>query len=198
MPPGASNGTFFFKSFQSDWRAQRWAPSVDGLKVLVRCMLWSVRARFHCGKQNAKRCVFMTVARQICILEYGVSLSCKRGLKRTQTKTGVSEGGGEKIHANVNAAKRELRNTLFFSKKTKVFDCHLSQRFSRRHWLLSANGEFVRKLLWSRNYENVSLSSFHAAHAENRKRTELVFRVEATFSETWPKRNHVKKRARFS
>ena len=62
----------------------------------------------------------MTVARQICILEYGVSLSCKRGLKRTQTKTGVSEGGGgEKIHANVNAAKREFRNALFSSKKTK-------------------------------------------------------------------------------
>ena len=34
----------------------------------------------------------MTVARQICIFEYGVSLSGKRELKRTQTKTGVSEG----------------------------------------------------------------------------------------------------------
>ena len=44
--------------------------------------------------KRAKRCVFMTVARQICILEYGVSFSCKRGLKRTQTKTGVSVGGG--------------------------------------------------------------------------------------------------------
>ena len=89
----------------------------------------------------------MTVASQICILEYGVSLSCKRGLKRTQTKTGVSEGGGEKIHANVNAAKREFRNALFSSKKRKQFYCQLSQRFSRRHWLLRAKGEFVRKLL---------------------------------------------------
>ena len=81
-----------------------------------------VRARSHCGKQNAKRCVFMTVARQICSFEYGVSLSCKRGLKRTQTKTGVSDGG-EKIHANVNAAKRELRNALFSSQKPKIFGC---------------------------------------------------------------------------
>ena len=56
---------------------------------------WTCMADYsHCGKRNANRCVFMTVARQICILEYGVSLSCKRGLKRTQTKTGVSEGGG--------------------------------------------------------------------------------------------------------
>ena len=68
----------------------------------------------------------MTVARQSCIFEYGVSLSGKRELKRTQTKTGVSEGGGgggEKIHANVNATKRELRNALFSSQKPKVFDC---------------------------------------------------------------------------
>ena len=65
----------------------------------------------------------MTVAQQICILEYGVSLSGKRELKCTQTKTGVSEGGGggggEKIDANVNAAKREFRNALFSSKKRK-------------------------------------------------------------------------------
>ena len=54
-----------------------------------------IRARFHCGKQNAKRCVSMTVARQICIFEYGVSLSGKRELKRAQTKTGSpKEGGG--------------------------------------------------------------------------------------------------------
>ena len=38
-----------------------------------------VRALSHCGKQNAKRCAFMTVPGQICILEKGVSLSCKRG-----------------------------------------------------------------------------------------------------------------------
>ena len=70
----------------------------------------------------------MTVAWQICILEYGVSLSCKRGLKRTQTKTGVCEGGGggaEKIHANVNAAKRELRNAIFSLQKPNVFDRQL-------------------------------------------------------------------------
>ena len=36
----------------------------------------------------------MTVAGQICIFEYGVSLSWKRELKRTQTKTGVPEVGG--------------------------------------------------------------------------------------------------------
>ena len=56
-------------------------------------------------------------------------------------------GGGEKIHANVNAAKRELRNALFSSQKPKVFYCQLSQRFSRGHRLLNAKGEFVRKLL---------------------------------------------------
>ena len=84
-----------------------------------------LRARSHCGTENAKHCVLMTVARQICILGYGVSLSCKRELKRTQTKTGVSDGGGgrEKILANVNAAKREFRNGLFSSQKRKVFCC---------------------------------------------------------------------------
>ena len=30
-------------------------------------------------------------------------------------------GGGEKIHANVNAGKRELRNALFSSQKPKFF-----------------------------------------------------------------------------
>ena len=49
--------------------------------------------------------------------------------------------------ANVNAAKREFRNALFSSQKPKVFYCQLSQRFRRRHRLLSAKGEFVRKLL---------------------------------------------------
>ena len=63
----------------------------------------------------------MTVARQICIFEYGVSLSGKRELKRPQTKMGVSEGG--EIPANVNAAKRELRNALFSSQIPKAFDC---------------------------------------------------------------------------
>ena len=56
-------------------------------------------------------------------------------------------GGGGTIHANVNTAKRELRNALFSSQKRKVFYCQLSQRFSRRHSLLGAKGEFVRKLL---------------------------------------------------
>ena len=66
----------------------------------------------------------MSVARQICILEYGVSLSRKRELKRTQTKTGVSEGGGgEKFRANVNAAKREFQNALPFSEKRKLIGC---------------------------------------------------------------------------
>ena len=126
----------------------------------------------------------MTVARQICFLEYGVSLSCKGGLKRTQTKTGVSEGGGggEKTHANVNAAKREL----FSSQKPKVFDCQLSQRFCRRHWLLHANWAPCERRVCSKAHgsqrcENVSLSSFHAAHAENRKRKELVFEWKQTF-----------------
>ena len=79
-----------------------------------------VRARSHCGKQNAKRCVFMTVARQICILEYGVSLSCKRGVKRTQTKTGVSEGGGEDSRKRKRSQTRAQKCTLFFA-KTKSF-----------------------------------------------------------------------------
>ena len=163
----------------------------------------SVRARSHCGKQNAKRCVFMTVARQICILEYGVSLSCKRGLKRTQTKTGVSEGGGgEKIHANVNAAKREFRTwrTLFFEKtKKNNYYCQLSQRFSSRHWLLSAKGEFVRKLLEVKIMKTWVGRLFTQPEPKiGNAPSELVFRVEAKIFETWPKRNHVNKRARFS
>ena len=36
----------------------------------------------------------MTFARQVCIFECCVSLSGKRELKRTETKTGVSEEGG--------------------------------------------------------------------------------------------------------
>ena len=103
-----------------------------------------IRARSHCGKQNAKRCVFMTVARQICILEYGVSLSLKGGLKGTETKTGVFEVGGggggrerererergererererereerEKIHANEKRSQtRAQKCPLFFAK----------------------------------------------------------------------------------
>ena len=61
----------------------------------VSNVLTLLSARSQCGKQNAKRRVFMTdKVRQICTLEYGVSLSCKRGsLQRTQTISGVSEGG---------------------------------------------------------------------------------------------------------
>ena len=61
----------------------------------------------------------MTVAWQIFILEYGVSLSCKRELKRTQTKTGCPRGGGgrEKFHANVNAAKREFKKVFYFFRR---------------------------------------------------------------------------------
>ena len=92
------------------------------------------RARSHCGKQNAKRCVFITVARQICILEYGVSLSSKRGLKRTQTKTGVSEGGGEDSRKRKRSQTRVQKCTLFFEKKKREkINFQLSQRFSRRH-----------------------------------------------------------------
>ena len=60
-------------------------------------------------KQNAKRYVFITFAKQICILECGVSLSCERKLKLAQTKR-VSEGRGRGgvILATVNVAKREL------------------------------------------------------------------------------------------
>ena len=80
-----------------------------------------LRARSHCGKENAKRCVFMTVARQNCILEYGVFLSCKRGLKRTQTQTGVSEGGGgEDLRKRKRSQTRAQKCTLFFA-KTKRF-----------------------------------------------------------------------------
>ena len=55
-----------------------------------------------------------------------------------------------------------------------------------KSWTLTAQCErrVCSKAPVSQNYENVSFSSFHAAHAENRKRTELVFRVEAKFSET--------------
>ena len=65
----------------------------------------------------------MTVARQICILEYGVSLSCKldsNALKRKRGSPRGGGGGGEKVHANVNAAKRELRNGLFSLQNPKV------------------------------------------------------------------------------
>ena len=92
----------------------------------------------------------MSVARQICILEYGVSLSCKRGFKRTQTKTGSPRGGagggGGDSRKRKRSQTRAQKFTLFFA-NTKSFYCQLSQRFSRRHRLLSAKGEFVRKLL---------------------------------------------------
>ena len=84
---------------------------------------WTCMADYsHCGKRNANRCVFMTVARQICIFEYGVSLSCKRGLKRTQTKTGVSEGGGggEDSRKRKRSQTRAQKCALFFA-KTKSF-----------------------------------------------------------------------------
>ena len=62
----------------------------------------------------------MTVARQICILEYGSHFHVNE-LKRTQTKTGVSEVG--EVQANVNAAKSEFKNALFFSEKRKLICC---------------------------------------------------------------------------
>ena len=141
-----------------------------------------LRARSHCGKQNAKRCVFMTVARQICILEYGVSLSCKRGLKRTQTKTGVSEGG-EDSRKRKRSKTRVQKCTLFFEKTKK----NLLPAFSKvKSSTLTAQCErrVCSKAPGSQNYENVSWSSFHAAQAENQKCTELDFRVEAKFFET--------------
>ena len=64
-------------------------------------------------KQNARCYVFMTVAKQICILDKcGVSLSCECKLKLAQTKR-VSEGGGGGggegvILATADVAKREL------------------------------------------------------------------------------------------
>ena len=126
----------------------------------------------------------MTVAKQICILEYGVSLSCKRGLKRTQTNMGVSEGGGggENIHANVNAAKRELTYALFSSQNRTFFIvCFLMVLSS------TSTGQCKRrvrsKVPGSQEYENVSWSSFHEAQAENRKPSDVVFRVEAKFFE---------------
>ena len=63
----------------------------------------------HCMKQNVKRCVCITVARQICILECRVSLSCKRELTLRQQRGSLRGGGEEKINANVNAGKREFR-----------------------------------------------------------------------------------------
>ena len=63
----------------------------------------------------------MTVARQICIFEYGVSLSGKRELKRAQTKTGVSEGGGgEDSRKRKRSQTRAQKCALFFA-KTKIF-----------------------------------------------------------------------------
>ena len=102
----------------------------------------------------------MTVAWQICILEYGVSLSCKRELKRTQTKTGVFKGGGGKIHANINAAKRELRNALFSSNKKKVIGSNLSPRLCRRHGLVNTKEELTEKLLKAKIVKRKSCHRF--------------------------------------
>ena len=115
---------------------------------------------------------------------YGVSLSCKRGLKRTQTKTGVSEGvGGEDSRKRKRSQTRVQKCTLFFEKNEKF----LLPAFSKV-WSSTLTAQCERRVCskasGSQNYESVSWSSFHAAQAENRKRTELVFRVEAKFSET--------------
>ena len=95
----------------------------------------------------------MTVARQICAFEYGVSLACKRELKRTLTKTGVSDG--VKIHANVNTVKRKFRNALYSAQKQKS------------NWLLAfckvrsstSTAQYERRAHWkapeSQNSENV-------------------------------------------
>ena len=51
-----------------------------------------------------------------------------------------------------------------------------------------AEGSIARIARWKaperQNYENVTLSYFHAAHAGNSKRTETVFLAEANFSKT--------------
>ena len=80
---------------------------------------------------------------------------------------------GEKIHANVNAFKRELRNALF-SLQNQTF---LIASFLKGLVVdidCSVRKESLFESSW-KIYENVTLSSFHAAHAENWKRTELVF-----------------------
>ena len=79
------------------------------------------RARSHCVKQNAKRCVFMTVAIEICTFEYGSHFHVTSSANAT--KTGSPTGVGVKIHANVNAIKRESGNTLFSSQKQQVVGC---------------------------------------------------------------------------
>ena len=73
-----------------------------------------VRARSHCSKQNAEGCVFMTVAWQSCILEYGVSLSRKRELNR---KLGSPRGGGSR---KCKSSKTWVQKCNLFLQKRKV------------------------------------------------------------------------------
>ena len=80
----------------------------------------AVRARSHCGKQNAKPCVFMTVARKICIFEYFSVSHFQVNASSNELKRKRGSPRGEKIHPNVKGAKRELRNAL---QKSKFFDC---------------------------------------------------------------------------
>ena len=83
-------GPYGLAKYQPIFTRARWIL----LTYVVKDVL---QERAHGVKQNAERCVFMTVARQSCTLKYGVWPSCKRELKRTQTKTGSPRGGGTGI-----------------------------------------------------------------------------------------------------
>ena len=164
-------------------------------RILVHVLCFLERAPTAGSKtQNAAfswpllgKFVFLSTVSHFHVNVDSNALKRKRGSPR----------GGEDSRKRKRSQTRAQKCALFFA-KTKNF---WLPAFSKvRSWTLTAQCErrVCSKAPGSQNYENVSFSSFHAAHAENRKRTELVFRVEAKFSETWPKRNHVKKRARFS
>ena len=82
----------------------------------------------HCRKQNAKRCVSVTIAWQNCVLEYGVSLSFKCELKRTRG----SPRGWEDSHKRKRSQTQVLKFALFFAKSNWQI------RSSRAH-ILSAH-----------------------------------------------------------
>ena len=136
----------------------------------------------------------MTVARQTLFLS---TMSHFHVNVDSNEHGGLRGGGGEDSRKRKRSQTRAQKSTpLNLRKKEKKMiasflkglvvdiDCSVrKESFFESSW---------KSKLWKRE-----LVVFHAAQAENRKGTELVFRVKAKFSETWPKRNRVKKRARF-
>ena len=132
-----------------------------------------------------------------CILEYGTSLSCKRKLKRSLAKTGVSEGGwggGGREDPSMQPNKSiEMR----FISKTKLNGCWLCQ-WGSPIGLVGSIGELVGKLLKARNLKlQVFLRPWRSCG-----KVELHRGIHPSgfnnFFETWSKCTHAKMRVRFS